>query len=71
MILTTLDQELEFVQGKVVAGIDGAQARHFGQWLRVDGRPAGAPRSFPNSRAGFVGFLADRPAEASSVLKLM
>lgn len=70
MILTTLDQKLEFVQGKVVAGLDVAQARHFGQWPRVDGRPAGAPRSFPNSREGFVGFLADRPAEAAVVVGL-
>jgi transposase len=61
MILSSLEQKLQFVQGKGVAGIDVAPAWHYGQGLRPDGRPLARALRIPNTRAGFDRLLAFRP----------
>jgi transposase len=61
MTLQSVDQKLECVQGKGVAGIDVAEEWHYVQWMRPDGRPHGRPFRVANNREGFAQVLAHRP----------
>lgn len=63
MTLHSLDQKLQGLQGKGVAGIDVAQRWHYVQWFGPEGRPIGRPQRVANSRHGFEHLLATRPTQ--------
>ena len=64
MTIDSVTQDGNRTQGLEVGGIDVAKDWHYVQWLDGAGQPVGKAFRFANTRAGFEGMWARRPADA-------